>query len=121
MREYVAGIIDSIGGVVIAIGGTYDHIHILSYIPKTSSISEYVRNIKSNSSKWFNQKGFGVMHWQEGYAAFGVSPSNIDSVAQYVRMQEEHHRKLSFREEIAKYIKDKDVLETWDKWVFGDE
>jgi putative transposase len=39
--------------------------------------------------------------WQEGYAAFTVSQSNIDAVRSYIRRQGEHHRKRTFREELA--------------------
>jgi len=38
--------------------------------------------------------------WQGGYADFSVSESNLEQVKRYVASQEEHHRKISFQDEL---------------------
>ncbi|MBM4399363.1 MAG: IS200/IS605 family transposase [Candidatus Cloacimonetes bacterium] len=104
MHQYITGIITNINGFPIEINGIDDHIHILCLLPKEESISRFVQVIKSNSSKWFRQKHHPKFSWQIGYAAFGVSKSNIDKVAEYIKQQEEHHRKNSFQEEYKSFI-----------------
>ena len=61
-----------------------------------------LRFIKSNSSKWVNEKHNydNIFRWQTKYAAFTVSVSQISKVMTYIRNQETHHRKMTFREEL---------------------
>ena len=103
---YVGGIIKGVNGLPIEIGGRPDHMHILASLPKTMSLSEFVRVIKSNSSKWI--KGLDVRYrmfeWQEGYGAFSVSPSLLDKTIQYIRMQEEHHKKRNVKDEFKLFL-----------------
>jgi putative transposase len=47
-------------------------------------------------------KGFA---WQEGYAAFSVSISHTDALVTYINKQPEHHRRVSFEEELEKILK----------------
>ena len=103
LYKYIGGIIRAEGGVQIEIGGIEDHIHILAKFKPTHSVSEMLNKIKSNSSKWANDhkmkyRRFG---WQDGYAAFTVSESQAPIVAEYIRNQEEHHRKQTFQEELV--------------------
>jgi len=119
--EYMGGIINKIGGKSIIIGGTNDHVHILLFMPKDKSISELVRTVKNNSSKWHNQKSMGRMYWQEGYAAYSVSKSIIPRVVSYIRNQKEHHKLRSFADEMRDFIDDKDVLKIWENWFAKQE
>jgi putative transposase len=104
---YMAGISRNIGAVPRAIGGMDDHCHLL-LTHRDLQISKMVNAIKSNSSKWMNEhkRGFG---WQSGYAAFGVSASNIASVTRYIENQEEHHRKRTFEQEYVALLKKHNV------------
>lgn len=102
LYRFIRGIIESEGGHMIAINGMPDHIHILSGLKPTVAVSRFLKQIKGSSSHWVNQEfdrdeTFG---WQEGYAAFSVSPSRVGAVRQYIRNQEEHHRKRSFGQEL---------------------
>ena len=99
--EYIGGIIKGVNGLPIAVGGRPDHIHILASMPKIMSLADFVRAIKADSSKWIKKlrDGYASFEWQEGYGAFSVSPSLIDKTVNYIRGQEEHHRKRSFQEE----------------------
>jgi REP element-mobilizing transposase RayT len=101
--KYIAGILKNQGIKLIAIGGVEDHIHMLFELSPTLALSDLVRDIKANSSKFINEKGFvrGKFYWQEGFGAFSYSGSQIDTVAKYVLNQEKHHANKSFK---AEYI-----------------
>ena len=103
---YIGGIIKGVGGLPVEIGGMPDHIHILTSLPKTMSLSDFVKAIKADSSKWM--KSLGVVYkefaWQEGYGAFSVSPSLADKTVRYIRTQEEHHKKRTFQEEYKLFL-----------------
>jgi putative transposase len=114
---YVAGICKNHGIFVHAIGGMEDHIHLLIQIPPSLSVSKAVLAIKSNSSRWANDRGTKFA-WQQGYAAFSVSSSNVPAVVKYIRNQESHHRKMSFDEEFVALLK-KHGVEFDPKFVFG--
>ncbi|MFN0279549.1 MAG: IS200/IS605 family transposase [Pyrinomonadaceae bacterium] len=96
--KYIAGILKNQGVKLIAIGGVEDHIHILFGLNPKIALSNLVRDIKANSSKFINEKGFvrGKFYWQEGFGAFSYSRSQIDTVAKYVLNQEKHHANKSF-------------------------
>jgi putative transposase len=73
--------------------------------------------IKSNSSRWANEKGHKFA-WQQGYGAFSVSSSLIPDVIQYIQNQEAHHKKISFDTEFLALLK-KHRVEFDPKFVFG--
>ena len=93
--SYLGGIIRNIGGIPIQIGGMPDHIHILSSLPKTLSLADFVRMIKADSSKWIKTLDdyYLSFAWQEGYGAFSVSPSQLKNTINYILQQQEHHKK----------------------------
>jgi REP element-mobilizing transposase RayT len=84
--------------LVHAIGGIEDHIHLLVQIPATKTISRAVRMIKSNSARFANHHEH-PLEWQQGYAAFSVSASQIPTVTHYINSQPTHHQKISFEQE----------------------
>jgi putative transposase len=102
--SYMAGICRNQGMAAIAINGMEDHTHVLFHLPPTTSLAKAVQLIKANSSKWMNEHGRHFA-WQEGYGAFGVSISNTDVVARYIRNQEQHHRKMTFVQEYRALLK----------------
>jgi putative transposase len=99
---YIGGIIRAEGGVQIEVGGIADHVHILAKFKPSIAVSDVIRLIKANSSKWANEgkskQGFA---WQEGYSAFSVSESQVVAVRRYIRNQEQHHRRQTFQEELV--------------------
>jgi REP element-mobilizing transposase RayT len=104
---YLGGIIRELVGQVILINGPADHVHILTTIPARISLSDFMRDLKANSSGWVH-KEFPVRRnfaWQTGYGAFAVSHSNLESVKEYIRTQEEHHRQRTFKEEFTAFLK----------------
>ena len=106
LYKYINGIISNQGHKVLAINGMPDHIHVLFGMRPIQSLSDLMQDIKGNSSKWINQKGFvkGKFSWQEGYGAFSYSKSQIHSVIDYINKQEEHHRKKTFIEEYHDFL-----------------
>jgi len=88
------------------VNGIGDHIHLFVGLLPSMTISDLVRDIKSNSSKFINEKGFvkGKFVWQEGYGVFSYSHSHINSVYEYISRQEEHHKRKTFREEYIEFL-----------------
>ena len=99
--KYVGGIIRQLDGKMLEADGPEDHLHVIALLTSSQSIADAVRIIKTNSSKWvhetFTNAPFG---WQDGYSAFTVSPSQLPKVIAYVRKQQEHHRRITFRDEL---------------------
>jgi putative transposase len=92
--SYAAGICQNEKIFVHAIGGLDDHIHLLIEIPPILALAKALNALKSNSSRWANEEGFPFA-WQQGYAAFSVSASNVPAVVRYIQNQESHHKKMS--------------------------
>lgn len=104
---YLGGIARENKMKALAIGGVEDHIHVLLSIPSTLSVAKSVQLLKGNSSKWIHEtfpehSGF---EWQEGYGAFSIGMSGIEDTTRYIRNQAEHHRRVTFREEIEAFLK----------------
>jgi len=99
--EYIAGIIKGKNQKLIIVNGVGDHVHLFVGLRPSMSISDLVRDVKNNSSNFINSKKYvaGRFSWQEGYAAFSYSQSQIDSVFNYIQNQESHHQRRTFREE----------------------
>ncbi|HEY2934243.1 MAG TPA: IS200/IS605 family transposase [Acidobacteriota bacterium] len=106
LHEYMGGIIRSLGGYSEEIGGTIDHVHLLSRLKPTHCIADVLCKLKKGSSEWVhNELDKREFWWQEGYGAFTVSPSHIGRVKTYIANQERHHQKRSFKEEYVWLLK----------------
>jgi REP element-mobilizing transposase RayT len=83
------------------INGMPDHVHPLIDLKPDCNLSDLVRDINANSSKWVNEQKLvmGKFGWQTGFGAFSLGQSQIDKIGQYILKQEEHHAKKTFREE----------------------
>ena len=91
----------------IEIGGVADHVHILLSLPSTLAIAKALQLIKGGSSKWVHDTfpEHWSFRWQIKYGAFGVSVSLLDKTVEYIKSQEEHHRKMTFQEEFLALLK----------------
>lgn len=100
--RYTWGILKNKECHLYRIGGVEDHLHILTSLHPTVCLAELVKEIKTSTNKWIKEnKVFPKFtHWQDGYSAFTVSHSGKDDVIEYIKGQEQHHRKLSFRDEL---------------------
>ena len=85
----------------IIVGGHQDHAHILCSLHRTVTQSDLVKEIKTHSSIWIKTKGvqYTDFYWQNGYAAFSVSESQVPIISRYIQNQKEHHQKQSFEQE----------------------
>ena len=99
---YQAGILKQWDSPALAIGGVEDHVHALFALSKNHPMSRIVEEVKKGSSKWMKsaRPGSRDFHWQAGYGAFSVSRSNLDAVRRYIEGQEEHHRTMTFQDEL---------------------
>lgn len=101
IHKYITGIVKNKNQKLLAINCMPDHTHIFAGLKPDIKISDLVRDVKSISSGFINDKRFvkGKFSWQHGFGAFSYSQSHIDKVVKYVLNQEEHHKKKTFREE----------------------
>ena len=111
LYDYMGGIIRGQNGCLIEIGGIEDHIHLLANLSPVKSVSDAIREIKANSSKWSNELPDMTprFEWQKGFGAFTVSYSQITSVRHYIQNQQEHHRTKTFEDEYIAYLKLHDI------------
>jgi len=107
LYAYIAGAIKKMDGLPCLINGTADHVHILSTLPRTVTLAKYIEGIKRPSSQWIKTKGqiYQKFAWQNGYGAFSVSSSRVNSVKRYIAGQKERHRTTSFKEEFLEFLR----------------
>jgi REP element-mobilizing transposase RayT len=119
LRAYLGGILDSHGCVCLAVGGFRDHLHVVVSYPPRLAVAEILRHVKGSSTTWL-RKTFPEMRgfaWQDGYAAYSVSPSRVQRAVASVESQEEHHRVRSFAEEYLDFLKEGGI-EYDERYVF---
>ena len=106
LYAYMRGIVNNLGGTIVQIGGTSDHVHLLVAAPPRLSVAELVSRIKANSSRWVSKQwpSFYRFAWQSGYGAFTVGVREMDRLIAYIRHQKEHHEKLAFIDEMSKLL-----------------
>jgi putative transposase len=111
LHKYIGGIIRNESQKLIRINSVSDHLHLLVGLRPDVALSDLVRDIKANSSRFINEKQWvrGKFNWQEGFGAFSCSHSQLDTVVKYIDKQEEHHAKRSLREEYLALLKRHDV------------
>ena len=111
LRAYMAGILKNLESPSLIINSVEDHVHILMRMSKNFALSKIVENVKKESSIWIkdNVNSCHNFSWQTGYGGFSVSSSKIDTVTKYIEKQKEHHRKVSYQEEVEMFFKEYDL------------
>ena len=106
LYSYMASILKNCDCSPIIIGGIEDHVHVLCKLSKTRSMSSVIEDIKKKSSKWIKTKGveYKGFYWQNGYGAFSIGESQVNTLKKYIQNHEEHHRKKSFKEELLELL-----------------
>jgi REP element-mobilizing transposase RayT len=106
LQKYITGIVSGQKQKLIAINNLPDHVHLLVGLKPGVVLSDLVRDIKANSSRFINEKRWvaGRFGWQEGFGAFSYARSQLDTVIRYVHDQQKHHAKKSFREEYIELL-----------------
>ena len=120
LHAYLGGICNQLECQTIKVGGYTDHIHILCKLSTKIALMKLVEEVKSHSSKWVKTKGeqYSNFYWQNGYGAFSVNPSQVETVIAYIANQHEHHNKKNFQDEyraiLKKYQVEFDERYVWD-------
>ena len=108
IRELIGdlhGYLGGQGGVLLAVGGTEDHVHLLVSITASHRLDHFMRELKASSSGWVRRERDSKFAWQNGYGAFTVSAGNLEKVKSYIRNQAEHHRLKDFKGEYVDLLK----------------
>ena len=107
LYEYLGGICKGLECNPIKVGGHNNHVHILCLLSRKVSQMKLLEEVKKQSSKWIKKKGqaYSNFYWQDGYSVFSVNPTEIDKVTNYIQLQQEHHKHLSFQDEFIAFLK----------------
>jgi putative transposase len=119
LQKYMTGIITNKKQKLYSIYCMPDHTHILVSIKPDVAISDFVRDIKANSSSFIKEKNLvsTSFSWQEGFGAFSYSKSQAPVLVKYILNQPEHHRKKTFREEYLDFLNQFEI-EYNEKYLF---
>jgi REP element-mobilizing transposase RayT len=117
--RYLGGTLNELRGQSLLVNGPRDHVHMLFDQPRTLSIATVMEKVNANSSGWVKERWPERRYFgrQAGYAAFSVSKSHVEQVKRYISNQEEHHRKVTFQEELVAFLK-KHGIEYDPRYVF---
>jgi REP element-mobilizing transposase RayT len=117
LHSYMGGILRELKVTPLIVNGVADHVHMLVGLPPAASVSDTLRILKTNSSRWMHETYGKPFAWQSGYGAFSVSQSNLAAVREYIARQEEHHRRMNFKEEFVSLLRrhnvEFDELQVW--------
>ncbi|MPM01820.1 hypothetical protein SDC9_48060 [bioreactor metagenome] len=121
LYKYISAIINEQGHKPYIINGMMDHIHLLVSMNPKQSPSDLMYHVKRSSSKWINSNRLvmGKFTWQEGFGAFTLDKSQIVCKIDYIKNQQQHHAKKSFREEYLEFLKESEV-DYDDRYIFRD-
>jgi putative transposase len=104
LHGYMRGTLENLKAKVFVIGGVEDHVHVYCSLPATIAIADLVSNVKSGSSAWVHDVLRQPFGWQDGYAAFTMSKSADKDAIAYILRQEEHHKRVSYQEELIRML-----------------
>jgi REP element-mobilizing transposase RayT len=107
LHHYIGGILNHIECQPIIVGGVEDHVHFLCALSRTYTAATMVKEVKRGSSLWLKTKGSSLhdFAWQNGCGIFSIGFLQIDTVRAYIAGQEEHHRKITFQDELRTLLK----------------
>lgn len=105
--QYLGGVCKGLECNPVKVGGYTDHVHILCLLSRKIAQMNLLEELKKQSSKWIKTQGnaYSNFYWQDGYGVFSVNPTQIDMVVDYIKNQEEHHKTLSFQDELRVFLK----------------
>ncbi len=117
---YLGGVARHHKMTALQIGGFEDHIHALVKASTTIAPCQIAQYLKGDSSRWIHETFHELRDfaWQEGYGAFTVSPSQVESVAEYIRNQQVHHQQRGFQDEYRDILRKHDI-EFDERYVWG--
>jgi putative transposase len=119
LHGYLGEISKRLGCAPLRVGGVEDHLHILARLGRTVTQADWIKELKRASTLWLkSQPSVSNFSWQGGYGCFSVSVSNLETVKAYIDNQEEHHKKLTFQDELRALLRKHG--ETWDEKYLWD-
>jgi len=94
LYDYISGVIRGLGGISLGIDGVDDHVHVLAKLRPDKALSDVLRDLKCNASGWMHDvfPRLADFSWQNGYAAFTVSQSNLSQVQRYQAAERTSHK-----------------------------
>ncbi len=106
LYSYITGIIKNKNSHMYRINGVENPLHILTDVHPSIALADCVREIKVSSSIWMKSSGLfpSFNGWAEGYGSFTCSFMDMGRLIDYVKNQQEHHRKKTFEEEYRKLL-----------------
>jgi REP element-mobilizing transposase RayT len=106
LHRYLGGILTNLSCPPIIVGGAEDHVHLLSGLARTCEPAAMVKELKRSSSIWLKTKSPEMQDfaWQSGYGIFSIGHTHIETTRNYIASQEEHHRKISFQDELRQLL-----------------
>jgi len=104
MFDYFGGTVRGLGGTCLEVGGIEDHIHSLVRLKPNDDVADFLAHLKPTMTKWGRQNIDRRFSWQPGYGAFSVGESQVTSVRNYIRNQEAHHGRVSFKDEFQRML-----------------
>jgi putative transposase len=112
LYAYIVGIFKSKNCPCYQVGGVDDHIHIACSLPKTISVSDLIKEIKTSTSLWLKTKDNNLInfHWQNGYGIFSLSPVHLSGLCEYIANQENHHKNKDFKNEFLGFLKKYNII-----------
>jgi hypothetical protein len=84
------------------------------------ALAKLLEEIKTDSSKWMKKRAeeLSDFYWQDGYGAYSVNPSEVDTVINYIKNQRSHHEKKTFQDEYRAFLK-KYKVDYDERYVWG--
>ena len=119
LYKFIWGVIKNRKCVLYRINGTENHIHILSDLHPSVTLSDYIKEIKTASNKWIKETGDfpNFQYWAEGYCAITYNLKEKDTIIQYIKNQKEHHKTISFESEYKTLLDENGI--SWDeRYIF---
>jgi REP element-mobilizing transposase RayT len=120
LHAYLGGLSKTLGCPPIITGGVEDHVHQLAELGRSIRQADWVKELKRVSNSWLKDqsKDFALFQWQGGYATFSVSYTDVEAVKEYIRTQEEHHRTVSYQDELRALLRRHEIK--WDERYIWD-
>ena len=106
--RYVWGVHQGLNCHLYRINAMDDHVHILTGLHPSLSLADYIRELKTGTSRWISQECIfpGFNGWQDGYGAFTISVREKDAVIRYIKDQQAHHQHTDFLGEYRRMLSD---------------
>ena len=111
LHAYLGGVSKTLECPSLIVGGVEDHAHMLCRFGRTITQADWVKEVKRVSNIWLKEQGpdYADFEWQGGYSDFSVSKSNLEPVTHYISAQDEHHKKVTFQDELRALWRRHDV------------